>query len=236
MPPFSCLTFPSEGETELTAWESRDPFVGAHCSQKGVQRLRGHIHPGAVHRERPNSPLTPYAPSPASAAPPQPRRRPRPRPHDPPAFPPPPPALPPGPTRSPSAPGGVRTRVRRFPARPGPAWPPPPTRRTGPLAVRPRALDWDRRSAALARAPAARLADRSRAEPPAPPHPPGEYAPPGPRGRGAPGAGCRSPTPRGRVGVRVGTWAQRGPGRLGGRSLESLPWTRFSREAVSLAP
>lgn len=35
-----CLTFPSEGRTRFIAWESGEPFVGSHCFQEGVQRLR----------------------------------------------------------------------------------------------------------------------------------------------------------------------------------------------------
>lgn len=167
-PQFSCLSSPGEGGTRLAAWESGEPFVGAHCSRKAARMLRGHVPSGAALPQGPPPPAARPHPSP-------PRPRPRPR-----------PARSASPSSSsssshPSSPAlplpicGRRCAhaclARPRPARPGPARPPPPRRRTGPLAARPRARDWEQPSAAPARAPSG---SRSRASrPPAPPHPPG---------------------------------------------------------------
>ncbi|XP_019514405.1 PREDICTED: uncharacterized protein LOC109391364 [Hipposideros armiger] len=173
---------PSEGGTPLTAWESGELFVGAHCSREGARRLRGHT--ASWRGSQAASPALPFPP----LSPPRPSRR------DP------IPARGRGPARAirqpfflllqpflprPPAPhlrlvvcARVSGASPPHPARPGPARPPPPSRRTGPLAARPRARDWDQSSAAPARAPAARLADlgAARSRPPAPPHPPGTPA------------------------------------------------------------
>lgn len=160
------------------------------------------------------------------------RPRPRPRPRDPPAVPPPSPAVPAPPAGYPSAPGGVRTRVRRAPPRPA---------RPGPAPASPQA-DWPARSPAprpglgpaeCSASPCARRApsgSRSRAEPPA--RVSTRLRARGEGGSLGPVAGLQSRAVRG---GRTGTWALLGPGREGGRRLGSLPWTKYSREAVSLA-
>lgn len=65
--PLLCLTFPSEGRTRFIAWESGEPFVGSHCFQEGVQRLRW-AYPSWCHsqaapaRTQPSPPAPPRLP------------------------------------------------------------------------------------------------------------------------------------------------------------------------------
>lgn len=171
--PLPCLTLQSERRTRFTTWESREPFVGSHCSQESVRRLRW-AHPSWRRSQAAPSRVLP-SPHPASpSAPPRPPRAPR------------APRLPgPGPPPLPHGPRPASGSPARAQQRPSPSSASPPflrlPARSPESAPRPCAQACPAPSPppARARAPASRQADLPAPRPaPCPGQGPGRAEPP----------------------------------------------------------
>lgn len=120
--PLPCLTLPRERRTRFTTWESREPFVGSHCSQESVGRPRW-AHPSWRHSQAAPAGLYPHPIRPplpplrVRPARPAPRSR---------HWPPPHPQKNPGPPRLPHRPRPAGVSPARARQRPSPSSSSPP--------------------------------------------------------------------------------------------------------------